>query len=97
MMPSKNRTSILTHEKKISRPSFLLAHPIPLLTRDDRPIYGSPLKLIHGPERIETGWWNGQAAVRDYFIAQGNEGACYWLYQERTQQEVRWFLHGLFA
>ena len=83
--------------KKIDRPSFLLARPIALLLREHRPFYGSPLKLIEGPERIEAGWWNGELVVRDYFVAQGKEAACYWIYRERVQQEIRWFLHGLFA
>jgi len=83
--------------KKINRPCFLLAQPISLVMRDHRPFYGSPLRLIQGPERIEAGWWDAQLAVRDYFVAQSSEGACYWVYQERAHQEVRWFLHGLFA
>lgn len=87
---------LVTHEK-INRPCFLLAQPIALLMRDHRPFYGSPLQLIQGPERIEAGWWDGKLVVRDYFVAQGSEAACYWVYRERAQQEVRWFLHGLFA
>ena len=79
------------------RPFWLLAKPIPLLLRDHRPFYGSPLKLIRGPERIEAGWWDDGLAVRDYFVAQGAEAACYWVYRERTQDEACWYLHGLFA
>lgn len=84
-------------DKKIHRPSFLLARPIALLLREHRPFYGSSLWLIEGPERIEAGWWNGELVVRDYFVAQGKEASCYWIYRERVQQEVHWFLHGLFA
>lgn len=79
------------------RPFWMLAQPIDLLMRDHRPFYGSPLKLVSGPERIECGWWDGSLAVRDYFIAQGAEGTEYWLFRERVGQEWRWFLHGLFA
>ncbi|MFD2274578.1 hypothetical protein ACFS07_35340 [Undibacterium arcticum] len=68
-----------------------------MLLRDHRPFYGSPLKLIRGPERIEAGWWDDGLAVRDYFVAQGAEAACYWVYRERTQEEACWYLHGLFA
>jgi protein ImuB len=88
---------LVTQEENIYRPCFLLAQPIVLLIRDHRPFYGSPLRLIQGPERIEAGWWDGQVVVRDYFVAQSTEGACYWIYQERAQSEARWFLHGLFA
>jgi protein ImuB len=79
------------------RPFWLLEKPVPLLVRDHRPFYGSPLKMLDPPERIETGWWDADCAVRDYFIAQGADQACYWIYRERVGEEVRWFLHGLFA
>ena len=78
------------------RPFWLLPKPILLLMRGERPFYGSPLKIIQGPERLEAGWWNDQTAARDYFIAQGTDASCYWVYLERTQ-EARWFLHGLYA
>jgi len=80
----------------LERPFWILPKPIALLMRNDRPFYGSPLKLIRGPERIEAGWWNDQAAARDYFVAQADNASCYWIYLERTQ-EARWFLHGLYA
>ena len=67
------------------------------MMRDNRPFYGSPLKMLSAPERIETGWWDPNCAVRDYFIAQGADQAYYWVYRERVGVDVRWFLHGLFA
>lgn len=79
------------------RPFWLLQQPLALLVRDHRPFYGSPLRLLSGPERIEAGWWDGGLAVRDYFIAEGSEAARYWVYRERAAEEVNWFLHGLFA
>jgi protein ImuB len=79
------------------RPFWLLEKPIALQLRDHRPFYGSSLKLIRGPERIECGWWDAAAIARDYFIAQGEQAACYWVYRERSGNEAQWFLHGLFA
>ncbi|AIY41136.1 DNA polymerase-like protein [Collimonas arenae] len=79
------------------RPFWLLKTPLALTTRNHRPFYSSPLRLLVGPERIECSWWDGVAAVRDYFVAEGEEAACYWIYRERSGAEVRWFLHGLFA
>jgi len=84
----------------VERPSWLLKQPIALLLRDNRPFYGSPLRLIGGPERIECGWWDSALVVRDYFVAQGAQetgGACYWIYRERTGDDPRWYLHGLFG
>ncbi len=80
-----------------ARPFWLLEQPLSLALRGHRPFYGSPLRLLSGPERIESGWWDGALALRDYFIAQGEEGACYWIYRERDAGSARWFLHGLFA
>lgn len=80
----------------LERPFWILPKPIPLLMRQERPFYGSPLKMISGPERIEAGWWNDQTAARDYYVAQGTDTSCYWIYLERTQ-DARWYLHGLYA
>jgi protein ImuB len=86
------------HSEEIldGRPFWLLPKPIALLLRDERPFYGSPLKLVSGPERLEAGWWNDQTAARDYYIAQGNDASCYWIYLERSA-DARWYLHGLYA
>ena len=85
----------------LPRPAWLLAKPIALLMRDHRPFYGSPLKMMSSGERIEAGWWS-QTQTRDYFIAEGQDHAHYWVYRERLasadgQAEPRWYLHGLFA
>lgn len=80
-----------------ARPFWLLQTPLALPVRGHRPFYGSPLHLLSGPERIEAGWWDGALALRDYFVAQGEEGACYWVFRERDAGSARWFLHGLFA
>ena len=85
----------------LPRPSWLLVKPIALLMRNHRPFYGSPLKMASTPERIEAGWWS-QSQTRDYFIAEGEDHAHYWVYRERIvgaaqDTEPRWFLHGLFG
>ncbi|PFH11853.1 protein ImuB [Collimonas sp. PA-H2] len=79
------------------RPFWLLQAPLALTIRNHRPFYSSPLRLLAGPERIECSWWDGVAAVRDYFIAEGEDAACYWIYRQRSSDEIHWFLHGLFA
>lgn len=80
----------------LERPCFVLPKPIQLLMRDERPFYLSPLRLIRGPERLEAGWWDAVSVARDYYVAQGTDATCYWIYLERTV-ERRWFLHGLYA
>ncbi|MDX9740668.1 MAG: DNA polymerase Y family protein [Gammaproteobacteria bacterium] len=77
------------------RPLWLLADPLPL---GDAPLLpnGEPLYPLQGPERIESGWWDGADAARDYYIARDAMHARYWIYRERRAQR-RWFLHGHFA
>lgn len=79
------------------RPFWILETPVALMVREHRPFYGSPLRMIKGPERIECGWWDGALVVRDYFIAQGETSTCYWIYRERSGDQIYWFLQGLFA
>ena len=80
------------------RPFWLLPHPQELSIKQERPMHrGRPLRLIQGPERIETGWWSPEGHQRrDYFVAEDPEGARYWIYRQREVGDG-WFLHGLFA
>lgn len=55
-----------------------------------------PLTLISAAERIENGWWDNTDVRRDYYIACGPDGACYWAYKQR-QANSDWFIHGVFA
>lgn len=79
------------------RPFWMLETPLALMVQEHRPFYGSQLRLIKGPERIECGWWDGGLVVRDYFIAQGTASTCYWVYRERMGEDVCWYLQGLFG
>ncbi|AEC19754.1 hypothetical protein PT7_1214 [Pusillimonas sp. T7-7] len=82
-----------------TRPFWLLPAPVALQTINHRPVYlGSPLRLIQGPERLETGWWGAAGHERrDYFIARHRHGSYYWIYRQRETPASGWFLHGLFA
>ena len=79
------------------RPFWLLAEPLLLNVRNDRPIYHGPLQLLRGPERIESGWWDHLRIARDYFVAQDQQAVRYWIYRERDTEQARWFLHGVFG
>jgi protein ImuB len=78
------------------RPFWLLAAPRPIEEIAAVPHYGGPLKLLAGPERIESGWWDGGEVARDYFVAQTPAQALVWIYRARDSAGG-WFLHGLFA
>ena len=54
-----------------------------------------PAEYSQGPERIESGWWDGKGVARDYYIVRQAGGARLWVFQER--QSKRWYVHGVFA
>ncbi|MGZ8229821.1 MAG: Y-family DNA polymerase [Burkholderiales bacterium] len=78
------------------RPLWLLARPRPLDERGEVPCYDGKLALLAGPERIESGWWDGHDVTRDYFVASNAADALLWIYRERASGGG-WFLHGFFA
>jgi protein ImuB len=70
------------------------AGPRPLwLLEPPRRLGEGEFTLLAGPERIESGWWDGADVVRDYFIARTGAEALAWIYRAPEG----WFLHGLFA
>jgi protein ImuB len=83
------------------RPAWLMLTPLRLTTRHGLPYYRSTLQIVSGPECIEAGWWDGQGAARDYFIASADDASLYWVYRERSSADEQhagvWFLHGLFG
>jgi protein ImuB len=83
-------------QENAPRPFWILDKPIQLITRDNRPFYGSALKIVDGPEIIESGWWDDATEIRKYYVAQGTDGTCYWLFQDRSVDPI-WHLHGFFA
>ncbi|HEV8689923.1 MAG TPA: DNA polymerase Y family protein [Ideonella sp.] len=87
--------------ERMTRPVWLLPEPRPLRERESRPwLDGQPLHLLSGPERIETGWWDGDLVSRDYFVAQAAGSAPVWVYRLRPAPppgEPGWFLHGWFG
>ena len=84
-----------------ARPVWLLAQAEPLRERASVLILdGQPLQLLSGPERIESGWWDGALAERDYYIAQKPDGALAWIYRSRVLLSAPtdgWFLQGRFG
>lgn len=70
------------------RPAWLLPQPVPL--RDGR------LRVLSGPERLESGWWDGQDARRDYYVVETARGQRGWAYVAPGAREG-WMLHGWFA
>jgi protein ImuB len=72
-------------DQDMPRPIWLLHEPLPL----------SKPEILQGPERIESGWWDGKGVARDYYVARQPQGIRLWVFQER--QSKRWYVHGVFA
>ena len=91
----------LNSDKKIKAKSLQSESPVPRplwLLDPPRRLAEGEFTLLAGPERIESGWWDGAEARRDYFIARTGEASLAWVYRERgAQAGGGWFLHGLFA
>ncbi|WP_367988647.1 DNA polymerase Y family protein [Vibrio sp. NTOU-M3] len=67
------------------RPSLMLPEPESLTEK---------VTLIQGPERLVTGWWDGDSVIRDYFVARSQQGRWLWVFRD---QDKHWFLHGQFS
>jgi len=78
------------------RPFWLLPEPQVLKVQNGKLYHHRPLRILSGPERIETRWWSGIDIRRDYYVAQEKNGSRLWIYREKSG-ERRWFLHGIFA
>ena len=78
------------------RPVWLVEPPLRLREIGGKPHHDGPLTLMSGPERIESGWWDGAAMTRDYFIAQTGARALVWIFRERGLPPG-WFLQGYFG
>ena len=78
------------------RPLWLLHSPQELDSQRGRPRHGGALELLAGPERIESGWWDGADVQRDYYVASDPCGARFWIYRECAGTR-QWFLHGIFG
>ena len=77
------------------RPVWLLSEPAPL----GQVLEAEPWVLRDGPERIESGWWDGADVRRDYFVAENPRGETVWIYRDHRYgvDDGEWFLQGVFA
>jgi protein ImuB len=70
------------------RPGWLLPTP--------QPWTGAPPQMLAGPERIESGWWDGADIRRDYYQVQTRLGQQAWVWRD-VGKDNPWMLHGWFA
>ena len=72
----------------LPRPTWLLTRPIPLR--------GPPPRILAGPERIESGWWDGGDTRRDYYVVELAPGQRAWAFCAIGERGP-FHLHGWFA
>ena len=78
----------VSYEEPCPRPTWLLDRPIPLR--------GPAPRILAGPERLETGWWDGAEACRDYYVIETSLGQHAWAFCQPGEQSG-WMLQGWFA
>jgi protein ImuB len=71
------------------RPGWLLATP--------QPLYDPDLRILSGPERIESGWWDEGDVRRDYYVVETVLGQRAWAYTAAGARHGPFMLHGWFA
>jgi protein ImuB len=69
------------------RPLWLLRRALPLVRGSHR--------ILAGPERIESGWWDDDVR-RDYYVLRLDGGQHAWAFRTRGAEDD-WMLHGWFA
>lgn len=88
------------------QPPWILREPLRLAVQDHRPLYQGPLRMLAGPERLESGWWSllslaeaegEELALRDYFVARSPHAGLLWVYRRRSAGEPAWFLQGVYG
>jgi len=70
------------------RPGWLLAEPLS--------VHESSTRILAGPERIESGWWDGGDVRRDYYLIETRTGQRGWAYRT-VGEDGGLLLQGWFA
>lgn len=70
------------------RPGWLLSEP--------KTLHEASLRILAGPERIESGWWDGRDVRRDYYRVETHTGQRGWAFRAVTGAGPL-LLHGWFA
>lgn len=70
------------------RPGWLLQQSVPLRGQ---------VRVLAGPERIESGWWDDEEVRRDYYLVETSQGQRAWAFRIAGEQAGPFMLHGWFA
>ena len=82
------------HATQLETPSTTAPRPGWLLS-ESKPLHEASLRILAGPERIESGWWDGADVRRDYYLVETRAGQRGWAFRSVTGGPL--MLHGWFA
>ena len=94
VLPTDELTNSNTIFSSNTSPSWLFEKPQLIQLNQARLIWRGELKIISHKERIVSNWWK-EDTVRDYFLAEHDNGIVYWIFFERMNKQ--WFIHGLYS
>ena len=99
---SRGRFGMQEMAREALYPTWLLDKPLRLHILQGLPQHQGPLTLLAGPQRLESGWLGGDAALRDYYVARSATAGLLWVYRDRLGGQAEttracWYLHGIFA
>lgn len=91
-LPS-DRPTALCHPPELIKATALVPNGPPATFLWDGSRY--EIENHRGPERVESGWWQGTIVRRDYYWVETTDGRHFWVFQQLSDRQ--WFLHGEMA
>jgi protein ImuB len=96
LLKEKSLGEVSTAWGRLQRPLWMLSEPARLQVDDGYPLHQGRLRILDGPERLETGWWDEEGIARDYYTAINPRGMRLWVFRTRSR-DADWYLHGFFG
>jgi len=96
LLSGKTADTLLRIRKDLKRPLWMLPEPALLAVDQGYPLHQGRLRILEGPERLETGWWDEEGIARDYYTAINPRGMRLWVFRNR-HRNASWYLHGFFG
>ncbi|NOR37601.1 MAG: hypothetical protein GQ577_12705, partial [Woeseiaceae bacterium] len=96
LLADKTGDILLAVRENLQRPLWMLPEPALLSVEQGYPLHQGRLRILDGPERLETGWWDEDSIARDYYTAVNPRGMRLWVFRNRNRN-ADWYLHGFFG
>ena len=96
LLAGKTSDILLSARENLQRPLWMLSEPALLPVDQGYPQHQGRLRILEGPERLETGWWDEDSISRDYYTAINPRGMRLWVFRNRNRN-ADWYLHGFFG